>query len=53
MPSQFSAPATEDATADSIVVDAICFAQSEALYLAGSRLGQFINEIDDVGLWPE
>ena len=36
------------ATADSIVADAIGLAQSEALYLAAGRLGQFINEIDDV-----
>src|SRR5262245_13863944 len=45
-PSQIAAP--EDATADSIVADATAFAQSEALYLAGGRLGQFIDEIDDV-----
>jgi hypothetical protein len=38
----------EGATADSIVADAICFALSEPKYLAGSRLEQFINEIDDV-----
>jgi hypothetical protein len=38
----------EGATAYSIVADAICFAQSEPMYLAGSRLGRFINEIDDV-----
>ncbi len=39
--SQIVAP--EGARADSIVAYAICFAQSEPLYLAGSRLGQFIG----------
>ena len=40
--------APEGAKADSTVAGAIGFTQSEALYLAGSRLGQFIYEVDDV-----